>query len=422
MRHPEQLGQGNELQEWRIHLVVIQPSPFCNIDCKYCYLPDRFAVHRMTPETLEQACRFLLYQPNWLSNPLTIAWHAGEPLAVPIEFYNRAFELFNSYAPPSLSIENWIQSNATLINQDWCDFIKRWNVKIGISVDGPEWIHDLNRVDRSGRGTFKKVLRGIELLKSNNIEFATVGVLSEKALDFPNEIWRFYRELGVESLGFNFEEVEGVHLTSSLQTPACLPRSRAFFERLLELRNREAPNVFIREIDYFLEGIPQWRGDFRRMENVPLGIVAIAWNGNISTFSPELIGMKDARYDDFVFGNVATSTVGSLMTNPKLRAVAAVIDAGVERCRSNCEYFCVCGGGQPSNKLYQNGSFDSDETLACKLRIKVPADVVLDFLEQKYGFAAPAEQRVSRRIENLLPIVIPVKPPVRTGQETKQPV
>jgi uncharacterized protein len=140
------------------------------------------------------------------------------------------------------------------------------------------------------------------------------------------------------------------------------------------------------------------------MENVPLGIVGVAWNGDISTFSPELIGIKDPRYGNFVFGNVANSTLDSLLNDTKLRSVSAEINAGVERCKRNCEYFSVCGGGQPSNKLYQNGTFDSDATLACELRIKAPANVALDFLEQEHGIASFPAPPITRRIENLSPM------------------
>jgi len=80
----------------------------------------------MSRETLEQSFRFLLEEPSRLVDPLVIAWHAGEPLAIPIEFYESAFTLLERMAPKSLKIENWFQSNATLITQDWCDLIQRW--------------------------------------------------------------------------------------------------------------------------------------------------------------------------------------------------------------------------------------------------------------------------------------------------------
>jgi uncharacterized protein len=380
------VGDQRSLQ---IHLAVIQPSPFCNIDCSYCYLPGRAALHRMSQETVKRSFQFLLEKPDRLVDPFVIAWHAGEPLAVPIDFYDSAFHLLEGIAPVFPSIENWFQTNATLIDDDWCRFIKRWNIKIGISVDGPEWLHDSHRVDRSGRGTFRKVLRGIEMLRSNGIDFATIGVLSERSLSFPEEIWRFYQSLGVRSLAFNFEDVEGVHSTSSLHGQDIFSRAQQFFENLLYLRNSEAPDTYIRELDELLDGLRKDCLEFRRMDNVPLGIVGIDWNGDVSTFSPELIGVKHPHYGDFVIGNVARDTLDTVLLSSKFCAVHGQIESGVEKCRKECEYFGVCGGGQPSNKLFQNGTFDSAETPSCRLRIKSVANVAVNFLEKQRGVRGP---------------------------------
>lgn len=391
----------------RMHIAVVQPSPFCNIDCKYCYLPNRSATDRMSPQILERTFQFLFQRPEWLADPFVTAWHGGEPLAVSMDFYDNAFSIMQRLMPLSVNIENWFQTNGTLINQDWCNFIKHWNIKVGVSVDGPPWIHDANRVDRSGQGTFAKVLRGLELLKSNHIEFATIGVLSETALDFPEQMWRFYKDLGVNSLAFNFEDIEGVHAASSLHSDSCFSRAQSFFEKLLQLRDQEGVGISIRELDYFLDGIPQWQHDFRRMENVPLSIVAIAWNGDVSTFSPELMGMKHARHGDFIFGNVVTSTLQSMLVDSKFQAVTREIEAGVQRCKAACEYYCVCGGGQPSNKLHENGAFDSDETLACRLRIKAVGNVALNYLEQKHGIMHKTAVGCSirERVDQLIPLL-----------------
>lgn len=395
---------GSMLKEHvKVHLAVLQPTSFCNIDCRYCYLPDRLSKSRMSRETLQQTFRFLLEKRTRLVDPFVISWHAGEPLAMPIEFYESAFNLLEQMDAGPPAIEHWFQTNATLINQDWCNLIKRWQVKVGVSIDGPQRLHDSNRVDRSGKGTFEKVLRGVELLKSNGIDFATIGVLSEASLDFPEEIWRFYRDLGARSLAFNFEEVEGAHLASSLGGETSIRRGQAFFQTLLSLRNSEAPHIYIREVDYFLDGFPQWQQEFRTMENAPAGIIGIAWNGDISTFSPELIGVQHPVYGNFVFGNVATDTLDGVLSHPKFRAVNRQINSGVEKCRASCDYFRVCGGGQPSNKLYQNGTFDSAETPGCQLRVQSVANVAIDFLEKRYGLLPDAQKPIRQRLDALRP-------------------
>lgn len=341
----------------------------------------------MSLETLEHASRFLFEKPEYLEKKLVVVWHSGEPLATPIEFYEYAFAQMDKSSPKSITVENWIQTNATLLNQNWCDFIKRRQVKIGVSIDGPEWLHNLNRVDRAGRGTFTNVLRGIELLKRNDIAFSTIGVLSSASLDFAEELWRFYTALGVTSMAFNFEDIEGVHPDSSLRGAACFSRAESFFERLLHLRAEENPGVFIRELDCLLDGARDGAAEIPRIDSIPLSIIGIAWNGDVSTFSPELLGMHNPRYDMFSFGNVATDTLNSVMTNPKLLAVDRDIQAGIKQCRQSCEYFQLCGGGPPSSKLAQNGTFDSTETTACQFRIKTVGKVVFEFLEKKHNLA-----------------------------------
>ncbi len=407
-REPATDGRHNCAKErLRVHLAVFQPTSFCNIDCKYCYLPGRSAISRMSRETLEQAFRFFLQKPARLIDPFVITWHAGEPLAMPIDFYESAFRLLERMAPGMPRIEHWFQTNATLINQAWCDLIKRWQIKVGVSIDGPRRLHDSNRIDRSGKGTFDRVLHGIECLKSNDIDFATIGVLSDQSLDFPEEIWRFFRQLGTTSLAFNFEEVEGTHVSTSLQSQSCTSRAETFFETLLTLRNSEAPQIFIRELDYFLEGFPRWRQEFRTMENAPAGIIGIAWNGDISTFSPEFIGVKHPFYGDFTVGNVATHALDDVLSHPKFRSIYRQINSGIEKCKASCDYFRVCGGGQPSNKLYQNGTFDSAETPACRLRIQSVANVAIQFAERQRRLTHLPLRSIRQRLDALLPLAEP---------------
>jgi uncharacterized protein len=93
-------------QSWKVHMAVIQPTPFCNIDCKYCYLPGRNALQRMTTETVEQAFRFLFREPQRLAAKLVVAWHAGEPLTMPLPFYEFAFDIQQRLAPGLVHIEN----------------------------------------------------------------------------------------------------------------------------------------------------------------------------------------------------------------------------------------------------------------------------------------------------------------------------
>jgi len=113
----------------------------------------------------------------------------------------------------------------------------------------------------------------------------------------------------------------------------------------------------------------------------PFAIISVDCHGNFSTFSPELLGLTSEDYGDFTFGNVMTDTFDSILSTPKFTAVAQDIAAGIRRCRETCEYFAYCGGGAPVNKYFENGSFDSTETMFCRLSKQAVLNVVLEKLE-----------------------------------------
>jgi uncharacterized protein len=281
------------------------------------------------------------------------------------------------------------QTNGTLINQDWCDFIKRYHVKIGVSLDGPQHIHDAERLDRAGRGTFDRTMHGIELLQQNNIEPSIIMVLTQYALDYPDEIWQFFAEHRLTRLAFNAEEIEGVHKQSSLATDGTFTRYKRFFTRLLELREQCENPPFVRELDRLISVMRNADKYADRkaggQENEPLAILNFDHEGNISTFSPELLTMTHPQYGHFRFGSVFGGTLEDMLTSQKCVDMNAQIQRGVSRCRESCSYFAFCGGGAPSNKLWENNAFDSTETMRCKLGKQAIVDAVLDYLESRYA-------------------------------------
>jgi uncharacterized protein len=108
----------------------------------------------------------------------------------------------------------------------------------------------------------------------------------------------------------------------------------------------------------------------------------VACNGDVSSFSPELLGLKNERYGDFIIGNVHTHTLEQMRTSVSMQHMAHDIERGVALCRDTCDYFSVCGGGAPVNKLTENGSFTTDRTRFCELTQMVPTDLILDALER----------------------------------------
>jgi uncharacterized protein len=127
------------------------------------------------------------------------------------------------------------------------------------------------------------------------------------------------------------------------------------------------------------------------MESHPLAIINVDVDGNFSSFSPELLGMKHESYGDFILGNFLQSGIEELKQSPKFQRMTQEIQAGVKACQASCDYFHFCGGGAPSNKLFENGSFHSAETLHCRMTKKVVTDIVMKRMETILAHDMPAE-------------------------------
>lgn len=340
----------------------------------------------MSDEVLEKSLRFLMQEnPGLLDDHANLLFHCGEPLAVPIDFYRRTFDLLDTMNSKSSPIPVRFSTNGTLINQEWCDLIRsRGHIAMRVSVDGPQWLHDSNRLTRQGHGSFEQVMRGVNLLKCSGIPFDALCVLTQEALEVPEELWQFFSHLGAKAVGFCIEEVLGEHRTSSLQFDAASDKVRQFFRVWLQRRNAEAPWLYIRELDELIGPSPNWKDHnrfFMRSENLPFNLVTIAWNGDISLFSPELLNTTSPYYKDFIFGNVATHSVDDILESPKFQGIYSQILGGVFQCRRDCRYFRACGGGFPVSKIIENGTFRSTETLTCRLRVQAITDVVLEYLD-----------------------------------------
>jgi uncharacterized protein len=364
-----------------VELVVLQSTPFCNIDCSYCYLGHRDATARMSVATLEAVERFLAPVP-FAQDPVSVVWHAGEPLASPIAFYEEAFRALGD-GPHGLRLRHHFQTNGTLLTDDWCALIKAWSVRIGVSLDGPREVHDRHRRDRSGRGTFDRTLSGVRRLQAHGIPFSVLAVVTKETLAHREDVCSFFESLGITALSVNFEQHEGVHDHSSLSGPQYEAGVRHLVDDLIDLQGRQ-PQLRIRELDRMRRCLRAPADTaVPNANNLAGSIVNVDVAGHFTTFSPELLGQTDRRYGAFRWGNVHTDTWSSLPDRDRFRAAHDDIAAGVDACRRSCGYFSVCGGGSPSNKLSEHGSFASTETLYCRLHVKTVADAMMESLERE---------------------------------------
>jgi len=366
-----------------LELLVVQPTPFCNLDCSYCYLPNRSDTRRMALATLDRAFRWVA-ESGLVREPFAVLWHAGEPLVVPVEWYEGATELLHQYGA-DWSVTQSFQTNATLIDARWCRYFLRHEIDVGVSVDGPAFLHDRHRRTRGGGGTLDRVLRGIHTLNDHEVPFRVITVLTDEALDCPDELFDFYLANGISSVGFNPEEVEGPNTASSLQVDGSVPRFRRFLARFLDLALSADPPLHVREFELSANALLRVRPDGpvrRTQENRAFGIVNVDCEGNFSTYSPELLGLDSPRYGSFALGHVATDSLDAVLASARFARMEAEIAEGVQMCRESCRYFPFCGGGPPGNKHFENGSFASTETLFCRLHVKSCLDVTADRLER----------------------------------------
>lgn len=371
-----------------IDLVIIQPTSFCNLDCDYCYLPDRRLKNRLPLDLIDPIFKSIFTSP-FVGEEFTVCWHAGEPLAVPVSFYDEAIARIQvaerAYATHPVRLLQSIQTNATLINQAWCDCFKRHDIHVGVSIDGPAFLHDAHRQTGKGLGTHAATMRGISLLQKNDIPVSVIAVITAESLEYPDEIFNFFMENDITDVGFNMEETEGVHACSSLDQAGIQERYRDFMLRIWELTTQNEGAFKLREFETVCSLV--YQGD--RMGNTdmnwPFRIVNFDHQGNFSTFDPELLSVKTDRYGDFILGNVLRDTLASVCYTDKFQQIYRDMHAGVELCQQTCEYFGVCGGGAGSNKYWENGTFASAETNACNYRVKVITDIVLQQLEDSLG-------------------------------------
>jgi len=367
----------------RIELLVVQPTPFCNIDCRYCYLPDRNSKATVARQTLHNLFS-QVFASGWVGDNLAVVWHAGEPMVLPIDFYRAAFRMIDRLKPAGVEVAHSFQTNGTLIDEALCAFFAEKRIGVGVSIDGPKQFHDRYRLTRAGRGTFDRTMAGIRLLRLHQVPFHVISVLSAASMAAPREMFDFFVEEGIEQVCFNVEESEGDHVSESFQEAGVEAAYYRFLSEFWRL-SAAAPDkiTFIREIEHAIrQVIRPADAPFCNQLVEPFAIISMDWAGNISTFSPELLGLMNPAYDDFLLGNINHDFLIDLPRRPNLTRMLADIQAGVEMCREHCEYFSVCGGGEPVNKLAENGSFASSETNYCRLTKMRATDLVLDALER----------------------------------------
>ena len=179
------------------HLLAKPRGAICNLDCKYCFYLSKEELYkgssfRMTDETLETYIRQLIESHE--VPEVTVAWQGGEPTLMGLDFFRRSIVYEKEYAKPGMKIQNTIQTNGTLINDEWAAFFKENNFLVGLSIDGPREMHDFYRVGRQGEPTFDKVMRGLRFLQKHGVDWNALTTIHHANAHHPVEVYRFLRD------------------------------------------------------------------------------------------------------------------------------------------------------------------------------------------------------------------------------------
>ncbi|MCW8849127.1 MAG: radical SAM protein, partial [Melioribacteraceae bacterium] len=187
------------------HIMTKPTGAICNLDCDYCFYLEKENLYpgksdfMMNSEVQENFIKqYIEAQPG---DFVFFAWQGGEPTLLGIDFFKRAVELQRKYANGKI-IENAFQTNGVLIDDHWGAFFKENDFLIGISIDGPEEFHNRYRLDKGRNGSYKQVIRGLEILKKHHVEFNTLTVVQDHNSQYPLEIYNFLKEIGSTFMQF----------------------------------------------------------------------------------------------------------------------------------------------------------------------------------------------------------------------------
>jgi uncharacterized protein len=360
-------------------LIVLQPAPYCNINCSYCYLGHRDDRRLMSDDIIEAIREKIILRLRPTTAP-AVVWHAGEPTAAPIAWYEHAYDRLASVAPPHTSFA--MQTNGIAVDGRWIDLFRRTNTNVSVSIDGPQRFHDLRRRTRNDKPTWVLAVRGLRRLQSAGFDPRVITVLHPDCLDGADEFFSFYRDHGITQVSFSIDEFEGANRVSSFAESDHKAEVTKFLVALMEGAYRDGFPLHVREVErvaHILAGAPVAGNE----QVEPWASIVVAADGSVSTFSPEFMEVTAPQYGNFVFGNIVQSDFEDFTATEAFVRTKREVAAGIAACRSSCRYFEVCGGGSPVNKFCEKGDLRTTETEFCRLSTQASADALLQFLNRR---------------------------------------
>ncbi|MFV0544764.1 MAG: anaerobic sulfatase maturase [Bacteroides sp.] len=351
------------------HLMVKPIGPVCNLRCKYCYYLEKSKIYSKKPneyimsdEILEQYVKnYIASQPT--ENPRVVfAWQGGEPTLLGIEFFEKAIQ-FQQQHTDGRKIENTLQTNGMFINEKWAEFFKKHNFLIGISIDGPQDLHDAYRRTQGGQGSWKRVMKSIELLKKYGVRFNTLTVVNRLNAQSPLRVYEFLRKIGSTWMQFiPIQERRAIDKNEQLRLVAndyegetvvtnesVLPDQWGNF--LIQVFDQWVKNdvgrIFVKQFDCALEA---WCG----YNPTACVLSRYCGDGLVMEHNGDVYTCDHFVYPQFKLGNIKDSSLQEMALSAKQEQFGKDKRETLSAQCKTCKYLPACNGECPKHRFILN--------------------------------------------------------------------
>lgn len=357
--------------------VMLKPAgAHCNLACKYCYYLEKNKLyptaqrHLMSDEMLEQFTRE--YIEAQTMNQVLFTWHGGEPLLRSIDFYRKALSLQQKYAG-GRRIDNVIQTNGTLLTDEWCEFFAQNHWLVGISIDGPQPDHDHYRLTAAGKPSWKKVMQGIKLLKKHRVEWNAMAVVNAYNANHPLEFYRFFKENGCQFLQFTpiverlTRHEDGRTLASladkdeiSLSEASVAPEQWGYFLCAIfdEWVRKDVGKIFVEIFDCTLAN---WMG-------ISPGICAYSkecGHAGVMEHNGDVYSCDHFVFPEYKLGNIRDHSLIDMLYGEQQQEFSRLKHSSLPRQCKECDMEFACHGECPKNRFMKDKYGDSGLNYLC---------------------------------------------------------
>lgn len=359
-----------------VYIMTKPAGALCNLACKYCYYLEKSKLytnnprHVMSDELLERFTRDYIAMQT--SPNVLFTWHGGETLMRPISFYKKALELQKKYAG-GRNIDNSIQTNGTLITEEWARFFKENHFLVGVSIDGPQEFHDEYRKTRTGKPSFLQVMKGIQWLNRYGVEWNAMAVVNDFNGDYPLDFYHFFKEIGCHYIQFtpvverHYRHPDGRMLASPIDGAVAeltdfsvSPEQWGKFLCTLfdEWVRNDVGEYFVQIFDSTLAG---WMG-------VPPSLCSMGetcGHAGVIEFNGDVYACDHYVFPEFKLGNIYQDTLTNMMYSERqMRFGNNKRDLLTRQCRE-CDFLFACHGECPRNRFAQSRDGEDGQNYLC---------------------------------------------------------